>query len=167
MEEEIKDQLRRNTKYISFQTTDRLLEVEIEDTGIRVIEDNIESEEYRNSLIRKYRLNSSCQQIYNFQFYTDSSLINEPDQGKRMGAAWLQTEGPNQGNSFAAGVTDWPSSYRAELVAIILVVLTVPQESKVEIVTDSASCISTYNRLSRPDPKHTIRRWIKVTNFSL
>jgi ribonuclease HI len=64
-------------------------------------------------------------------------------------------------------VTDWSSLYRAELVAIILAVLTVPQESKVEIVTDSAMCISTYNRISKPDPKRTTRRWIKEKNWSL
>ena len=65
------------------------------------------------------------------------------------------------------GITDWPSAHRAELAAIVLAVLTVPQASKVEIVTDSASCIDTFNKLSKPDAKRTICRWIKEKNWSL
>ena len=141
--------------------------MEIEDNGIQVIEDNIEPGEYRETLIREYRLNHQLHQILDFQFYTDGSLGNSIDHEKRMGAAWLQTEGPNQGNFFAASITDWPSPYRAELAAIVLATLTVPQESKVEIVTDSATCISTFSRLSKPDSKHTLRRWIKEKNWSL
>jgi ribonuclease HI len=91
-------------------------------------------------------------------------MKSSADQEKSMGAAWLQTEEPNQGSSFIAGVTDWPSPYKAELVAIILAVLTVPQGSEVEIVTDSALCINTFNRIAKPNPKHTIRRWIKEKN---
>ena len=167
LEEELKDQLRRNPKFIRKQISDSMLDVEIEDTGILVIEDNIESGEHRESIIKEYRLNQSQHRIPKFQFYTDGSMKNSVDHEKSMGAAWLQTEGPNQGNFFTAGVTDWPSPHRAELVAIILAILTVPQESEVEIVTDSASCISTYNRIAKPNPKHTTRRWIKEKNWSL
>jgi len=147
--------------------TDSFVEVEIEDTGVLIIKDNIESEEYKEALIREYRLNLQSVDALSFQFYTDGSLGNSSDGEKRMGAAWVQTEGPNQGNFFAAGVTDWPSSYRAEIVAIILAMLTVPQNSEIEIVTDSASCINTFHRLYKPSPKHTIRRWIKEKNWSL
>jgi ribonuclease HI len=89
------------------------------------------------------------------------------NQEKRMEVTWLQTKGPNQDNSFTTGITDWSSAYRTELAAIILAVLTVPQTSKVEIVTDSASCISIYNRLIKPDARRTIRWWIKEKNWSL
>jgi ribonuclease HI len=167
LEEEIKNQVKRSPQFIRNQPTDSFMEVEIEDPGISVIQDNIESEEHREGLIKEYRLNYHRDQTKDFQFYTDGSLGNTVDQDRRMGAAWLQTKGPNQDNFYITGVTDWPSSCRAELVAIILAVLTVPQTSKVEIVTDSASCISTYNRLVKPDPRRTIRRWIKEKNWSL
>ena len=45
--------------------------------------------------------------------------------------------------------------------------MTVPQASSLEIRTDSASCISTFNRLNKENPKHTTRRWIKENNWSL
>jgi len=153
--------------YIIRQPLGNFLEVEIEDLGISTIQENIETEEYRESLVQEYKLNHQTQQASDFQFYTDDSLGNSIDQEKRMGAAWLQTKGPNQGSFFAAGITDWSSSDRAELAAIILAILTVPQTSRVEIVTDSASCINTFNKLVKPDPKRTTRRWIKEKNWSL
>jgi ribonuclease HI len=143
------------------------MEVEIEDPGITIIEDNIESSEHKENLIKEYIANHQRYQALDFQFHTDGSLGNSLDKEKRMGAAWIQTKGPNPGNSFAAGISDWPSSDRAELAAIILATLTVPLESKVEIVTDSASCINTYTKLSLPNPRRTIRRWIKEKNWSL
>jgi ribonuclease HI len=146
---------------------DKFLDVKIEDIGITIIQDNIKNEEHKEGLIREYRLNHQKSQVLEFQFYTDGSLGNTPDQEKKMGAAWLQTKGPNPGNFYLASITDWPSSCKAELVAIILAIVTVPQSSKVEIVTDSASCIDTYNRLSKPNPRHTTRRWIKKKNWSL
>jgi ribonuclease HI len=167
LEEEFKKQLRESSLYIAKQPLGNFLEVEIEDLGITIIQDNIETEEYKESLIQEYRLNHQIRQVPDFQFYTDGSLGNSTDQEKKMGAAWLQTKGPNQGNSFAAGITDWPSSHRAELAAITLAILTVPQTSRVEIVTDSASCINTFNKLIKPDPKYTTRRWIKERNWSL
>jgi ribonuclease HI len=167
LEEEVRKQVRKSSKFLEKQPTESFLEVEIEDAGITIIQDNIETEEHKESLIKEYRANTQSNQVLDFQFYTDGSLGNTIEGEKRMGAAWLQTEGPNKGNSFAARITDWPSSCRAELAAIILAVLTVPQKSRVEIVTDSASCISTFNRLIKPDPKRTTRRWMKEKNWSL
>ena len=166
LEEEVKKQVGKSAKFLERQPTESFLEVEIEDAGITIIQDNIETEEHKESLIKEYRSNIQSNQVLDFQFYTDGSLGNTIDGEKRMGAAWLQTEGPNKGNSFATSITDWPSSYRAELAAIVLAVLTVPQNSRVEIVTDSASCISTFNKLIKPDPKRTMRRWIKEKNWS-
>ena len=164
LEEEIKRQVKENSQFIGNQPTDSFLDVEIEDLGITIIQDNIESEEYKKSLIQEYRLNHQQYQILDFQFYTDGSLGNSIDQEKRMGAAWLQTKGPNQNSFFITEVTNWPSFNRAELAAIILAILTVPQSSKVEIVTDSASCISTYSKLAKPNPRRTTRHWIKEKN---
>jgi ribonuclease HI len=168
LEEEIKRQIRESSKFTANLPTDSFLGVEIEDLGVTIIQDNIESEEHKDSLIREYRLNHhQNHQTLDFQFYTDGSLGASLEQEKRMGAAWLQTKGPNQGNFFVTGITDWPSAHRAELAAITLAILTVPQASKVEIVTDSASCISTFDRLIKPDARRTIRRWIKEKNWSL
>jgi len=95
MEEEVWKQIRRNPKFINTHLRDSFLKVEIEDPGILVIEDNIEAGEYKETLIREYRLNHQQSQQNVFQFYTDGSLGKETDQEKKMGAAWIQSFGPN------------------------------------------------------------------------
>jgi ribonuclease HI len=84
-----------------------------------------------------------------------------------MGAAWLQEKGPNPGSSFQAGVDNWPSALRAELVAIILTLLVLPQRSQVEIRTDSATCINTLQKLQNPHIRDTGKRNRKRKNWQL
>jgi hypothetical protein len=167
LEEEIQSQLQRTPKFLTKQKTDKFLEVEIQDIGIDVIEDNIAPGEFRENIIKKYIRNNRAPQPNTYQFYTDGSFGETSDHEKKMGTAWIQSKGPYQDSSLIAGVSDWPSAYRAELVAILLAILTVPQSNNVEIVIDSASCINIFNRLSRPDSKRTTRRWIKEKNWTL
>ena len=79
LEEEIKRQVKENSQFIGNQPTDSFLDVEIKDLGITIIQDNIESEEHKKSLIQEYRLNHQQYQILDFQFYTDESLGNSID----------------------------------------------------------------------------------------
>ncbi|PKC61825.1 hypothetical protein RhiirA1_465969 [Rhizophagus irregularis] len=60
---------------------------------------------------------------------------------------------------------EWPSSSKAELVAILTALITYPPESNVQIHTDSASCINTFNSLY--SPKLTARRFQKLNNCGL
>jgi len=94
-------------------------------------------------------------------------LEKTKDQTIKMGASWIQSQGPNIGRTFSAGISNWPSSYRAETSAIFLVTLVVPEYSNIEIVTDSQSCIDTFHRLTRPDIKRTTKRWMKEKNWLL
>jgi ribonuclease HI len=167
LEEEIREQLHRNIKFAHIQLTESFMEVEIQDTGIEIIEDNIEPGTYQNILLEEYRRNCQRNMANKFQFYTDGSVGRTSDQEKKMGIAWIQTEGPNIGSSFAASLSDWPTSYKAELTAIIIAALTVPTASEVEVVTDSASCISAFNKMIKANPRRTTRRWIKEKNWSL
>ena len=84
-----------------------------------------------------------------------------------MGAAWIQTKGPNPESWHATGVENWPSSTRAEITAIATALLTVPSNGKVTIHTNSQACIDTYNRLNSPSPNQIHKRWLKEKNWLL
>jgi ribonuclease HI len=141
--------------------------VEINSPGIQAIEENISSLDYQTTLKREYVLNCSKENNNNFQFFTDGSLGKTKDQVIKMGVSWIQSQGPNIGRKFSAGISNWPSSYRAESAAIFLVTLVVPEYCNVEIVTDSQNCIDTFSRLSKPDVKRTAKRWMKEKNWLL
>jgi ribonuclease HI len=121
----------------------------------------IKSESHKQELIEAYTTNISksreTPQI-TYEFYTDGSLYNRGQQEITMGAAWIQTKGPNMGSWQATGVENWPSLTRAETMAIAIALLTVPPDSKVKIYIDSQACIDTYNRLNSPSPKQIYKR---------
>ena len=61
-------------------------------------------------------------------------MYNRGQQEITMGAAWIQTKGPNPESWQATGVENWPSSTRAEATAIATALLTVPANSKVKSI---------------------------------
>lgn len=141
---------------------------------------NIENQEtlFFNNLIRTEEYRKEIRDIYFdnlfktsttdspvFEFYTDGSLQKRSQPEVVMGAATIQTRGPNPGSSLSAGVKDWPSATRAEATAIVMTILTVPPHSRVTICTDSQSCIDTFLKLSEEDPKMTTRRRLKMNNW--
>jgi ribonuclease HI len=148
-------------------TNDRIRAVEIEDFGIQIIKDHIHSPEYIQALVEEYRMNKYSNYQQTYCFYTDGSFGKAKDQTLRMGAAWLQEKGPNPGRSFQAGVDNWPSALRAELVAIILTLLVIPQKSQIEIRTDNSTCINTLQTLQNPQIKDTGKRNRKRKNWQL
>ena len=99
-----------------------------------------------------------------YEFYTDGSLKTKNLSEIKMGAAAMQTKGPNPGSTLMAGVKNWPSAARAEATAIAIAILTVPSFNKVTICTDSQNCIDTFQRLSTNDPRITRKRWLKMKN---
>ena len=84
-----------------------------------------------------------------------------------MGAAWIQTSGPQPGSYFKTEVENWPSASRPEVMAIATALLTVPENKRVEIHTDSQNCIDTYSKLLTNSPKQTYKRWLKTNNWSV
>lgn len=62
--------------------------------------------------------------------FTDGSMVSRGTDKMKMGATWIQTAGP-----FQASLEDWPSSTRAESMAILSVLLTVTRECWVRIKT--------------------------------
>jgi ribonuclease HI len=141
--------------------------VDIEDHGIQILKEYIRSYDYLQQLLEEYKANVLNYHHQALCFYTDGSMGKTKDQTIKMGAAWIQTVGPNPGRYFTAGVDNWPSVPRAELVAIILVTLVVPKGCILEIKTDSAVCINTYKKISKLYFKNSITKWMKIHNWQL
>jgi ribonuclease HI len=126
------------------------------------------TEEYRSELKKAYIQNkTNINDSETYEFYTDGSLSDRGTTEIRMGAAWIQTKGPQSGSFFRTGVENWPSASRPEATAIATALLTVPRNKKVKIFTDSQNCIDTYTRLSTNSPKYTHKRWLKTNNWSI
>ena len=64
-----------------------------------------------------------------------------------MGIGWVQILNNQVLYQFSASIKLWPSSYKAELMAILSAITTVSCDSQVHIFTDSQSIISKYQTL--------------------
>ena len=148
----------------------QLLSVDIENPEVIFFNNIIKNEEYRKEISNAYFDNlfkTSTTESPEFEFFTDGSLKKRSQPEVAMGAAAIQTKGPNPGSTLSAGVKDWPSATRAEATAIVMAILTTPPHSRVQICTDSQSCIDTFHKLSENDPKMTVKRRIKINNWYL
>ena len=97
-----------------------------------------------------------------FKFYTDGSLLIKTDNGiSAMGAGWVNCSSQITGN-FA--LKEWPSSTKAELAAILAVLLIILSNSNIIIMTDSQAAIDGINVMLR---KKHLWKWTKATNSSL
>ena len=65
-----------------------------------------------------------------------------------MGIGWALIEHNNIIHTFQAQTKFWPCSFKAELIAILSAIITVPRNCIVHIYTDSQSVISKYNNLN-------------------
>src|ERR1700722_9488657 len=74
-----------------------------------------------------------------------------------MGVGWISV--PNQ-LKFQGRLENYPSSTRAELVAIQMSLLSLPLDATANIMTDSQASIDTIN-------KNNMRYWLKLTNRSI
>ncbi|RIA86230.1 hypothetical protein C1645_829613 [Glomus cerebriforme] len=107
---------------------------------------------FEDNLIKKYIEKGSLQhQLLHYQnlfesstnleFYTDGSLIDPAMNTMSMGFALIQSSSVGPYMEFAARIERWPSSYRAELAAILVALIISPMNSTITIFTDSKSSI--------------------------
>ncbi|PKY58148.1 hypothetical protein RhiirA4_429498, partial [Rhizophagus irregularis] len=128
----------------------------------------IEQDTLRQELTNiRYRLRS----LKNIEYYTDGSLANQiidtNNQSNNiadntivnLGAAFY-TNNEEGEYSVYSSLSLWPSSTRAEIVAIFLALLTAPENSNVTIYTDSLGAINSINSAF----DSTTRKWLKKTN---
>ncbi|GET55138.1 ribonuclease H-like domain-containing protein [Rhizophagus irregularis DAOM 181602=DAOM 197198] len=128
----------------------------------------IEQDTLRQELTNiRYRLRS----LKNIEYYTDGSLANQIIDNNNhshnkadnnminLGAAFY-TNNEEGEYSVYSSLSLWPSSTRAEIVAIFLALLTAPENSNVTIYTDSLGAINSINSAF----DSTTRKWLKKTN---
>ena len=171
LEENIKIELvnRYPNTYITRNSLSRPY-IPLHDFGTTLIHKWILSKKDSELLVEAYKANKALDnQDSNtcYEFYTDGSLKSRGSKEVAMGSAWIQTQGPQPNSTFKASPSCWPSSFKAESVAILMALLTVPDRRKVRIYTDSQTCIDTYHKLLTPHPKFTKRKLLKIKNWSI
>ncbi|CAB5089842.1 unnamed protein product [Rhizophagus irregularis] len=122
------------------------------------------------------RLNFAPSDMINI--YTDSSLTNHFNNSsntftklsKHMGTSWVILNNKDEiileCNS---SITDWPSSTRTELGAILSAILVLQTGQKANIITDSQAAIDNINyiRTNLTNGKNKTRTWCKCNNYSI
>ena len=103
-------------------------------------------------------------------FYTDGSMKSlHPGKSTAemvMGAGWVQVDS-EEGivlDKGKIGARNWPSSTKAELLAIWYVLLLVPRKKKVKIYTDSAAAIAGLNKGKKLKSN---KQWLKEKYYDL
>jgi ribonuclease HI len=97
-------------------------------------------------------------------FYTDGSLSHFSQQDIKLSCAWIQTKNINVEHSFSCSLESFPSSTKAELMAIMTALLTCPQHCLVSIYTDSQSSIQL---IENQTIHENTRKKFKTKNFSI
>ncbi|GBC01508.1 hypothetical protein RclHR1_04200026 [Rhizophagus clarus] len=106
-----------------------------------------------------------------YRYYTDGSLINLGSPKVSMGWSWVQiihdARYLNSVTTYAHGIIrNWPSSTRAEAVAIYAAISVFPDESTISIYTDSQAAIDGL-RLCASSSYTNSHLYYKTTNFEL
>ena len=116
-----------------------------------ILEQIIEEKSIRKLLKEKFENNIKKTDNNNKEkliFYTDGS---EEKINKKMGFAWIRVENKDAKeilDSFTATTKGWCSSTKAEIFAIFSAIMTVPNNTKVIIYTDSLNAIMQYKKFS-------------------
>src|SRR5215216_7883182 len=95
-----------------------------------------------------------------YTFYSDSSLKISKEKAK-MGIGWIQIANEEEIHKFNTQTIGWPSSTRAEIVAILTILLTVQDHSTINIYTDSKNAIYDFEVYKQ---KANYRTYIKMDN---
>jgi ribonuclease HI/endonuclease/exonuclease/phosphatase family metal-dependent hydrolase len=93
-------------------------------------------------------------------FYSDGSLKITNDKAN-MGIGWIQVENEEEISKFNTQTIGWPSSTRAEILAILTILLVVQEQSTINIYTDSKNAIHDFEAYKQ---KSNYRTYIKMDN---
>ncbi|PKK72655.1 hypothetical protein RhiirC2_776945 [Rhizophagus irregularis] len=78
-------------------------------------------------------------------FYTDGSVQNIGTTHSLSGYGWIQTQPLTPRISFKGSTVFFPSSSKSESMGILTALLVAPFNCRINIYTDSANCITTFN----------------------
>ncbi|GBC25678.2 zinc finger BED domain-containing protein RICESLEEPER 2-like [Rhizophagus irregularis DAOM 181602=DAOM 197198] len=152
---------------ISEQISDR---IQIQDYDTALIRNTVSNEEARTQHITLlHQLRSIFNPSNTIDIYTDGSLTdhfntNLNDFTKHMGTGWVIINDKNEVIlECSSSITDWPSSTRAELGAILSAILVLQTGQRANIFTDSQAAIDSINhtRINLTNGKNKIRIWFK------
>ena len=141
--------------------------IQIDDIVTQLIKSSFLSERTCTDLIsRSTQISQEAiiKQISSLDFYTDGLLdasVNTPDGTPIMGSGWII---PSLNITFGCASTMWPSSTKAELIAIWTALLAVPQMiNSVTIFTDSQASLDGIDRFK----PQNIRKYSQSPNGSI
>jgi ribonuclease HI len=116
---------------------------------------------------RLIRIRNSLPSSFSFDIYTDGSLIDIGKESVSMSSGFIITN-VNPPIKLSFKHSDWPSSTKAELVAINVALITLPSNSTATIYTDSLAVINHYNNITDlPVWKHDCNKldWIILSEI--
>jgi ribonuclease HI len=119
-----------------------------QDNGVnaRLIRSIVTNNESQVALIRaSWNFNNRLRMT----FYTDGSLQNIGSDTIKGGAAWMETSTTTPVCFQTSISNEWISSFKTELVALLLALLVSCEHSEVHIYTDSKSVIDKFKDLAR------------------
>src|SRR3954471_5104579 len=148
--------LKNSHSFEDTQNTNTHIIIETTNPICKIIEEVLET-----STNIKQELSRIAEQIsswFNIQIYTNGSLEDFPHFKKGMGLGLLITNGLQE-THFSAQTCKFPSSTRAELMAVLVATLVTPLGSECKILTDSANVISILSNQTT-----TLHRWNKKAN---
>lgn len=99
-----------------------------------------------------------------FTFYTDGSVQAIGSTNCKSGFGWIQIHTGSPPIEFKGSTTFLPSSTKAEAMAILCAINTLPRNSITKFYTDSANCIDTFNKYLHSS-NISSRRKLKINNF--
>ncbi|PKK61788.1 hypothetical protein RhiirC2_718175 [Rhizophagus irregularis] len=98
----------------------------------------------RNKLLK---IKDSLEFVKDIEAYTDGSFKKYSLTSVEMGSAFLISS-PKK-FEFNVNITDNPSAFKAELIAIILVLLVCPKDANITIYVDAQAIINIFNQLKK------------------
>jgi ribonuclease HI len=99
----------------------------------------------------------------NFQAYTDGSLSTHANK-QLMGFGWTLTDPEYKDYQFQGQTHTFPSSTRAEIMAILTLISIIPRDSTIKIHTDSQAAITNIHKALTT---HITKRFKKYHNWQL
>ncbi|GBB90835.1 hypothetical protein RclHR1_17930003 [Rhizophagus clarus] len=128
-------------------------------------------------LLQYFEFNSKLKALYTIQqhlkkedtlsFYTDGSLINANTQAASMTASFIHVSDTNNiTHLFTTTIENWPSSFRAELFTILLLLIVSPYGCRVDINTDSQNSINIIQHIYN-NPTFSVRDYFRLPNNNI
>ncbi|PKC03702.1 ribonuclease H-like protein [Rhizophagus irregularis] len=173
----VKDIIENRNYSLPQQTVEHsLVGIQISDYDTALIQNTLldnEAIQQHTTLLQQIRLNFVPHDTINI--YTDGSLTNRFNNSsntftKLMGTGWVILNNKDEVIlECNSSITDWPSSTRAELGAILSAILVLQTGQKANIITDSQAAIDSINhtRTNLTNGKNKTRTWCKCNNYSI